>query len=92
MNVNVNIQFTEQAVATLPPAVNMHFSYDIGLPFPQTGEFVELRIEDAPRTFQVVERVFAYDEDSLTVRVLLDLVPKSEPQESGLQVWSKLGQ
>ncbi|NDV73002.1 hypothetical protein [Burkholderia cenocepacia] len=89
MTIKIDIRFTDRATLH-PEEPNQHFSYDVGVPFPETGDFIEIAYTSGPEKFQVAERVFSYAPDGMTIQLLLDLPQKSESQEFNPDLWKKL--
>lgn len=73
MNVNITLNYTEQALAEAVRHSPEHFSWSLGAPFPQPGDLVENQTRSGERRFVVVERVFRLQPDSMNVQLLLDL-------------------
>ncbi|MFP6558548.1 hypothetical protein WJ542_09535 [Paraburkholderia sp. B3] len=73
MNIDIHIRYSERAIAAAGPLPPTRFSYSVGIPFPQPGDFIETETDSGPLAFKVVERVFSYGNRSVDIRVLLDL-------------------
>ncbi|MCQ0032553.1 hypothetical protein [Burkholderia glumae] len=74
MTININISFTNAALEAHPNVDTQSFSYQSGIPFPQTGDYIELPAGGSIAVFVVSERVFAFSATDLNLRVLLDVV------------------
>lgn len=72
-NVNISIKFTEQAVALRSGVQDDHFSLDGGIPFPNVGDHVEFPSDTGAQAFLVIERVFSFQPEGVTLRILLDV-------------------
>ena len=73
VSLNIVLNYTERALAVIGGRPSEHFSYAPGAPFPQAGDLVENQTASGPRRFIVLERVFTFRADSLSVQLLLDL-------------------
>ncbi|MEI7296639.1 hypothetical protein WCQ02_31235 [Paraburkholderia tropica] len=73
MNINIDIKYTEEAISAVGKQPSHHFSYASGIPFPQIGDHIETTTDEGLKPFKVVERIFTFGQDSLDIRLLLDL-------------------
>jgi hypothetical protein len=73
------ISLTTRALATIESKGTPNLSFSIqasaSRPMPQTGDFVELIIDDAPRSFVVLKRTIPLHDGAAPVRLLLDAPP-----------------
>lgn len=73
IQIDINIRYTERVASTLGLPQSARFSYATGVPFPETGDYVETEFDSGIRPLKVIERVFAFAENAQRIQLLLDL-------------------
>lgn len=77
MSLTFVFNYTERALSVIGSRSSEHFSYALGMPFPQLGDHIENQTTSGPRRFVVIDRTFTFHPESLNVLLLLDLPSRS---------------
>jgi hypothetical protein len=73
MSITIDIKFTEQSVSLRSGVEDSHFSLEGNIPLPNLGDHIEFPRDGGVQAFLVIERVFSFQADGVTVRILLDV-------------------